>query len=350
LSLTDNEIKSGLLRLYQSGSDRRLSPAEDVRVRNLSQISDGWETEVYAFAVEVGEADDRVREDRILRVYPGNDAAEKSAHEFQVMKQLYATGYPVPEVLLLETEGAFLGKPFVIMERIVGRSMGAVAEKASPEIRQELLARFCRMFVDLHALDWRPFAPDPSLYETQEPSALFARLLSEWQAYVHSLHMRAFDPVFDWASERLPGVAFGPPSLLHMDYHHYNVLVREDGAALVIDWGGAMVADYRIDLAWTLLLMSGYGWTDARALILDGYERAAGRRVERIEYFDVVACTRRLVSILASLTVGAAELGMRPGAEAMMKNAAHIGYVYAILRERTGIAIPEVELLLSTLQ
>ena len=56
------------------------------------------------------------------------------------------------------------------------------------------------------------------------------------------------------------------------------------------------------------------------------------------------------ISILASLTVGAAELGIRPGAEAMIKNAAHTEHVYALLRERTGIAIPEDERLLSTLQ
>jgi aminoglycoside phosphotransferase (APT) family kinase protein len=277
------------------------------------------------------------------------DVSQKSAHEYNVMKQLYAVGYPVPRVLMHETDGAFFGKPFVIMERVIGRSLGAMVDRTPREARRELLERFCQMHVDLHSLDWRPFVLGPSPYETQGPSTVFAQQLSEWQGYVHGVQICAFDPVFDWLRDRLPDVGFGAPSLLHMDYHHYNVLVREDGAAFVIDWGGALVSDYRIDLAWTLLLMSTHGWPAARDLILGGYERAVGRCVDQIEYFDVVACLRRLSGILAALSLGAMELGMRPGAEAMMKNAAHIESVYALLRQRTGLSIVEVERLLSAL-
>jgi hypothetical protein len=43
-------------------------------------------------------------------------------------------------------------------------------------------------------------------------------------------------------------------------------------------------------------------------------------------------------------------MGMRPGAEAMMKNVSHIESVYALLCESTGLAIAEVEQLLPTLQ
>lgn len=350
MSLKEDEIKRGLLSLYETQSDRFLSSAENVQIQDLVQISDGWETDVYAFAVEYGQASDRAREDLILRIYPGNDAPQKSVHEFNVIKQLYATGYPVPQVLLIETDGAFFGKPFVIMERIIGRPMGAIADRAPRETQLELLQRFCRMHVDLHALDWRPFVPDPSSYESQPLSDILARQFFEWQERVHALQIDAFDPVFEWLSVRMPDVSFGSPSLLHMDYHHYNVLVREDGASFVIDWGSAMVSDYRVDLAWTLLVMSGFGRPDLWELVLAGYERAAGRRVEQLEFFTVIACTNRLFGILVSLSVGAAQMGMRPGAEAMIKNVAHIEYVYALLLERTGTTIQEVERLLSTLR
>jgi hypothetical protein len=42
-------------------------------------------------------------------------------------------------------------------------------------------------------------------------------------------------------------------------------------------------------------------------------------------------------------------MGMRPEAEAMIGHAAHIEYVYALLQKRTGMTIPEVERLLSSL-
>jgi aminoglycoside phosphotransferase (APT) family kinase protein len=118
----------------------------------------------------------------------------------------------------------------------------------------------------------------------------------------------------------------------------------------VIDWTNVDVSDYRLDLSWTLLLMSTYGSPESRELVLGEYERAAGHSVEQIEYFEVAACLRRLFSILVSLAAGAERLGMRPGAEAMMKNVDHIGSVYARLRQRTGIAIAEVDRLISSLQ
>lgn len=45
----------------------------------------------------------------------------------------------------------------------------------------------------------------------------------------------------------------------------------------------------------------------------------------------------------------AEKMSLRPGTEVMMKNAGDIGRVCAILEERTGIGIPEVEVLWSAL-
>ena len=109
MSLTINEIQSRLLRLCETKPDRLLASGfegfllqstENVQVHDLASISDGWETDVYSFAVEYGKSNERERQDLILRIYPGDDAPQKSAHEFDVMKQLYEVGYPVPQVLV----------------------------------------------------------------------------------------------------------------------------------------------------------------------------------------------------------------------------------------------------------
>jgi aminoglycoside phosphotransferase (APT) family kinase protein len=343
MPLTRDEIQSGLLSLYEKAKER-------AQIVDLARISDGWENDVYSFALEYEQVDGRQREDLILRIYPGDDAPQKSAREFDAMKQLYTVGYPVPQVLQLEADGALLGKPFVIMERIVGRSMGAIADESPMQRKLELLTLLCKLFVNLHALEWRSFAEEAVRSDAPPLSAALSDMLTEWQSYVRGLQITAFDPVFDWLQAQLADVEFGQPSVLHMDYHPYNILMREDGAAFVIDWGAVMVSDYRIDLAWTLLLMSSYGTPEVRDMVLGGYERAAGQRVNQIAYFDVIACLRRLFDISASLSVGADKMGMRPGAEAMMKNAAHIENVYAFLHKRTDISIAEVEKLLSTLQ
>ena len=72
--------------------------------------------------------------------------------------------------------------------------------------------------------------------------------------------------------------------------------------------------------------------------------------MEQMAYFDVAACLKRLFSVVVSLSDGAEKLGMRPGAEAVMKQ--QIGAlesVYDLLLERTGIRVAEVERLLVSL-
>jgi len=339
-----DRIQSGLLSLY--GVE---FPSKERKVIDLARISDGWETDVYSFAVEHGADAEQKRDELILRIYPGENATQKAEHEFSTMKQLGEVGYPVPRVLLLEQNSALLGRPFVIMERIIGRSMGVISDESPIERKLELLTQFCRMFADLHTLDWRPFAPDPSLYETRDMSEIVGRQISQWQDTVDAFQISAFDSVFSWLREQLPDVRCGTPSVLHMDYHPYNILMREDGAAFVIDWTSSDISDYRLDLAWTLLLMSTYGSPESAKFVLDEYGRAAGHSIEQIAYFEVVACLRRLFSILISLGAGAEKLGMRPGAEAMMKDVGHIESVYALLREKTRISIPEIDELLLTL-
>ncbi len=342
----ENDIQSRLLNFYQ----KQFPAKENVQILDLTRISDGWENEVYSFTICYEESARQKHEDLILRIYPGDDAAEKSANEFNIMKRLYEVGYPVPEVLLLEPNSPHLGKPFVIMEKVDGQSLKDAIDKASDKKKQELVTLFCRMFVELHSLDWRYFVPEPSLYLTEELSAIVSSGLTQFQERVRNFRRTEFDPVFDWLKERTPDVQFERLSLIHCDYHPQNILLRNDGAAFVIDWGSARVSDFRLDLALTFALTSTYGNPEVREIILAEYERIAGLKIEQIEYFEVVAYLVRLFNISVSLSDGAAKLGMRPGAEALMKkNVGHIENVYELLRDTTDIAIPEIENLLETL-
>lgn len=103
-----------------------------LRLTDFSRISDGWETEVFSFTVEYVEGEIRKSEELILRIYPGTDAAEKSVREFEGMRQLHISGYPVPQVSFIETDETVLGQPFVVMEKIDGCSLGAALNESSP--------------------------------------------------------------------------------------------------------------------------------------------------------------------------------------------------------------------------
>jgi len=333
---------------------RERFPADkQARAENLVKVTSGWETDIYSFVLERWSDDGYHSDDLILRIYNGDYSKEKSTREFKVMCRLYETGFPVPKVYYLETDTSIFGKPFVIMEKIDGQSMGEILKVSSEAKRQDLIDLFCKMFVDLHRLDIRPFllepsiVPDPSAYVTESPYDHMTGLLQRFRHRMTSFenHERAFalfSQVMDWLDEKKSGVPTEGLSLVHLDYHPYNVLIGRDEKAFVIDWTNSTITDYRVDLGWTLLLVSTYGNPEMRNYVLGRYENLAGSKVANIEYFEVLAAIRRLGSLYLSITQGAEKPGMRPEVATIVKQQrGHVRAVIEVLRERTSIETEE---------
>jgi aminoglycoside phosphotransferase (APT) family kinase protein len=210
-----------------------------------------------------------------------------------------------------------------------------------------MLTLFCRLLVRLHRLNWQPFAQELASFDVDDPYALLDRELDKTRPYVERFPIAGFLPVFDWLEERRDRVPCERPSVIHWDYHPANILVRDDGSAVVVDWTQIDVSDSRFDLAWTLLLVSTYEGQAWYGRILHEYERLAGARVEQLAFFEVYACLKRLYSVVASLTYGPETLGMRPAAADIMRRQLGASKrVYDLLLDRTGIAVPEVEQIL----
>ena len=339
--LIDDEIQSKLLSYI-----RQTRPIK--QISNLTKITSGWENEVYSFTAEY----DSSQEDLILRIYPGDHAEGKSAKEFKAIKRLYDVGFPVPKVYILEHDTSVFGKPFIIMEKIDGRNGREVIDESYGEVRDRLVNQFCQIFVDLHNLDWKLLNPDPLPYDENDPYGFVNSLMQKIQGYIDRFpNIKVFMPVFDWLKERKMDVPCKRLAVVHMDFHPANLLIKDDGSTIVIDWTNFEVADFRMDLAWTMLLVSSYDDPEGRDIVLNEYERISGQKIEQIEYFEVYALLRRLYSIFISLTVGADKLGMRPEAIQSMKgNVKHLKILCDFLRKKTGITVPEMEKLIEEIE
>lgn len=321
----------------------------NAQVSSLVCLNDGWETDVYAFDVEWGAPSDRQKEELILRIYPGANGTAKSGWEYQVLKNLMQANYPVPRTDRIEQDTSIFGKPFLIMERIRGKNLWQpLFHSLNPFERKRLLRLFCSLFAQLHTLDWRPFTSDPAAFENQDPSTLIKRQLDGWQPYFDSLPVAGFEANWQWLRAHQRDVSPTRLALTHWDYHPNNILLLDDSRssrpAVVIDWAGLEITDWRFDLAWTLVIVGGSEGMQWRGPIIQEYERQIGEPVTDMAYFDAAACIRRLYSTIASLTYGPEKLSMRPGAEALMrKQAPALRRVYELLLKCTGLPIPEVE-------
>jgi len=336
-------ISKGLADFYNRHYPDRINLA----IRDDREITSGWETELYAFSVEFEEGGRLIREERVARLYPGKYAAEKAAKEFGVMSKLSEAGYPVPEVYDLDTEGAYLGKPFIVMERIKGGTVEDALRVSGEAGRERLIGVLLKLFVDLHNLDSKKVFPDNEIRTT---AGYVEGVIDRYRRGIADQGIPWMKPLIDWLDARRATITSADVSVLHRDFHPLNVMLREDESPAVIDWGASSVGDYRDDLAWTILLSSTFGDPASSDMILEGYREVSRHEVEDIEFFEVMAILRRLTDLTVSLRSGAEEMGMRPGAVEMMRAAkGHIQGVYDLLIARTGIRLPEFEDLLESL-
>lgn len=339
-----SSIVEGLTEYYNRCYPDRANQA----ISEVKDITSGWEAELYSFVVEFEEEGRKLREERVARVYLGNAATRKATGEFKVISGLSEVGYPVPKVYHLETEGSILGGPFIIMERVRGRNLSEAYHTVSEEEARTLMAEFIRIWVVLHNLDGVSLFPED--FPQGDTQDYLDEMFSHAKIRIDETGVYWLQPVIDWLDERREGVTPERLSLIHQDYHTENVMLRDDGSLVVMDWTAAMPGDYRADLAWTRLLMSTYGDPALREIILKSYKEASGRKVRDIEFFDVLAIGRRILDVSSSFAAGAERAGMRAGALEMMRESSdHLHKVYELLKERTGLSLPEFEELLDSL-
>ena len=313
---------------------------EELSINCIQRISDGWECEVFSFVACQPEGPCK---DLILRVYPGLPSSRPDAKcqwEYTVLHTLRTLGYPVPEVYGFSLDLSVAGAPFLLMERIKGTPLDTVYLGSDPGARCSILTEFAALQAKLHSYDPAHFDPARSQLDTRE---LIAAELNEFERYSSTDSQELIRPVMEWLRDNAGKVPPEKPCLIHLDYHPHNILVRRDGAKFVIDWTSARVSDARYDLAWTLLLL---GNRDVQSLYTSEYFRISGRSANGLDYFRVLAATRRLGSILISLRYGPEVLGMRPGAVQPMKHSLNrLRDVYQVVVNGSRIRLPEVEAL-----
>lgn len=332
----------------QAYYESRFPARPGVQIGNLVSITNGWEHEMYSFELTDGPIGNRRREALVLRIYDGDNAHETSVREFYGMQRLYEVGYPVPRVDILEPTKSAMGKPFVIMERIEGQLYGTLIVKAPEDKARELRTLFCRLLLQLHRLDWRRFAEYSMNYETHGAYTFVDYYLADERATLERDSLSGFLPVVEWLRQRRNEVPCERPSVVHCDFHVNNILIREDGSPVVIDWARLHVSDARLDLACTLIAVQSYVGVERRNYLLREYERQAGATIEHLAWFEVLACLWRLRTVVVLLAGGAEKIGFHAAsAQIAEREKDAMKRVYEFLLEKTAVRVPEVEKLFS---
>ncbi|MFQ5968210.1 MAG: phosphotransferase family protein [Acidimicrobiia bacterium] len=320
--------------------------AKNLRVFDRGEITEGWETRIHAFAVGyVVDGEERSQE-FILRLFPGVRGAAQAVKEFAVMKQVARWGVPAPRVDFVVTEETPFGDPFIVMERVRGESMADVLEGAPEREVLRLVGAMVDPLVRLHEMPPNELFPArPGAITNDEPVTFVPPELADMRAAVDRYELRDFELLLRWLEVRREEGAPGYTCVLHNDYHPLNMVVREgDGELIILDWSFADAGDFRLDLAWSALLLGVMAGERYREVLIERYEDISGRNVENFSYFEVLKLAARLITIALWLDESAVIPVSRITKQAIRNEyKVHVLNVYDRVKEITELQVPLFE-------
>jgi len=322
----------------------RLSSYLSAPVAHLSVLASGWETTVFEFTLESRSnslANIPVGEPVVLRFYQGSAADAKGAREHITIERLSRAGYVVPTPYAFEPDRRVLGAPFMIMQRLAGGPLFAI--KSFPQAFKTFslgFFSFVRAQARLHKLDpglagLRDIPHAFSANSAAAPSSsyevpLLDRVLAIIAERVERGPLPGLRDALQSVSERADIFRASKATLVHMDYHPQNVIVKNTRITGVIDWVNTDVGDRHLDAATTAVILATSAMEHPRwmrdnivgnglranfsMMYLPLYHAMAPLEFQRFRYCQSVAALLRLSMLGMMATRGPESVGFRPEA------------------------------------
>jgi aminoglycoside phosphotransferase (APT) family kinase protein len=317
----------------------RLADYLGTALLSLKVLASGWETTVFEFATERESprlAQLPSRTPMVLRFYQGTMADAKGAREHITIGRLSTVGYAVPKPFGYEPDHAALGAPFLIMERVVGGPL--FSTRSFPQAFKTFslgFFAFVRAQVRLHQMELRnsgldeiPRAYTPDGIDVGAP--LLDRMLKIIERRVEEGPLPGLKDALSRLTLRAGEFRNAPASLVHMDYHPQNVVVRGVRVSGVIDWVNTDIGDRHLDAATTATILSSSAMEHPRwmrdnlagnslrtmfaSLYIPLYHAMAPLDFERFRYCQAVSSLFRLSMLGMMRARGAEVVGFRPEA------------------------------------
>ncbi len=267
-------MAEGLCRELAAASGR-----PEVALDGGLQDLDGQSAELYAF--RVADPPPTLAGPLVLRLPSGSADAERAVHT-----AVAAAGYPTPALRLHGDGSSGLGRPFLIMDRVDGRTpLDDAGVRGLPRLFRDLPVVLAGLLVDLHEVPTAGLEGD----ELDATEGLLAAVPD--------------GPDRDWLVAHRPPPA--PSVICHGDLHGFNLLVRDGEVVAVVDWELAGLAPRELDVARTEVILAtlpgvsgvarrllrGRSARSARAIV-DAYAARAPVDADALRWFGVLHAAR----------------------------------------------------------
>ncbi|MBW6409063.1 phosphotransferase family protein [Clostridium weizhouense] len=263
-----------------------------VKIKNVKVLKSGWAGEIISL-----EFKDNAQKYVIKTYNSSKNGLENIKLEWTGLNLLYNANYPVPKPIMSN----FINeKPYIVMEKIEGENLWDCYQIVSKEDKEQLLEKFTKVFFELHQLDISMV--DKELIKNSTISFI-EKEINEIKKLLEENKLEYFTQIIDWLQKEKVNIISKKLSIIHRDYHPWNVIVDNNEELYVIDllWG---IGDYRFDLAWTYTLIERSGFENFSKNMFKKYKELKNENINNFEYFKVFSTLRWLINVMISLKTG----------------------------------------------
>ncbi|MGO8873073.1 MAG: phosphotransferase family protein [Acidimicrobiales bacterium] len=281
-----------------------LTGADGVEVTGLRRPSVGYSSETVFFEATWSAGGARHERALVLRLAPtggGSFPAYDLTAQWQAQQAAAGAGVPVADPLL-ETDPRWIGEAFIVMPRIDGHIVGALAHR-DPWIlglprsdRATLYRNFVGALARVHRSDLPAHGSIPRRDNTAE--------LDHWDHYLRwssdGAPVAVLADALGWCRRHQPATE-PAPALLWGDVRLENAVIGDDlRPRAVLDWDMTSIGAPEHDLAWLTALeltmedlfgerTPGFPERDGTVTL---FEDLAGRRTSDLAWYETLAMVR----------------------------------------------------------
>lgn len=285
----------------------RFPTANDLKLDNVQRIAVGWSHETWLFDLHYQLDGAAKQQGLCLRRDPGNALLRHLSdleQQFRVLKCLESTALATPKAYWFESDPAFLGAPFLVMDKVPGACPNPWGRDgrdyyASAAERGVLPQSFTSTLATLHTLDWRAAGLD--FLGVPEPGQAFARReIAKWRELIESSEHPPEPILTDlmcWLEDNAPSTE--RVTLVHGAYRTGNLLIDNDKISAVLDWELQVLGDPMYDIAYVLSDLNREGTLLLSNLVDRGefferYETQTGWTIDEnvCRYYDALYAMR----------------------------------------------------------
>ena len=189
----------------------------------------------------------------VLRKQPPGEL-QPSAHqvdrEYRIMKALWDTPVPVPEMYALCEDPSVMGTKFYIMALVEGRIYSEILlPGCSPEDRREMYLDMMRVMAAMHAVNYLEIG----LETYGRPGNYYERQISRWTKQYEITKIKelsSMENLLKWVPEHLP--ESNEVSIAHGDFRLGNMVFHstEPRIVAVLDWELSTIGHPLADLGY----------------------------------------------------------------------------------------------------